>query len=179
MSNEINAIAFSKPFVRWRWLVALAAWTAVLSWVACLVACLLITFYDVESVMVTGPIICGLGIVIVVAGAHRSYRWAIALGVAHICIALLFFGLVLTLGWSPRDAETPFAVMGYAYLCLSGLLTIKVWRSRPMTWQPWECQSCGYPLYGLTEPRCPECGTSFDMAVVGEFETPDPAAEYE
>ncbi len=24
------------------------------------------------------------------------------------------------------------------------------------------CESCGYCLYGLTEPRCPECGTPFD-----------------
>jgi len=24
------------------------------------------------------------------------------------------------------------------------------------------CQKCGYPLWGLPEPRCPECGTPFD-----------------
>jgi hypothetical protein len=24
------------------------------------------------------------------------------------------------------------------------------------------CQSCGYDLRNLTEPRCPECGTPFD-----------------
>ncbi len=24
------------------------------------------------------------------------------------------------------------------------------------------CRSCGYNLHGLTEPRCPECGTPFD-----------------
>lgn len=23
------------------------------------------------------------------------------------------------------------------------------------------CRRCGYPLLGLTEPRCPECGTKF------------------
>jgi hypothetical protein len=26
------------------------------------------------------------------------------------------------------------------------------------------CQRCGYPLFGLPEDRCPECGTSFDKA---------------
>jgi hypothetical protein len=25
--------------------------------------------------------------------------------------------------------------------------------------QPGHCHQCGYPLYGLPEPRCPECGT--------------------
>ena len=25
-----------------------------------------------------------------------------------------------------------------------------------------KCLSCGYNLHGLTEPRCPECGTPFD-----------------
>ena len=24
------------------------------------------------------------------------------------------------------------------------------------------CARCGYDLQGLTEPRCPECGTPFD-----------------
>ena len=24
------------------------------------------------------------------------------------------------------------------------------------------CLECGYPLDGLPEPRCPECGTPFD-----------------
>ena len=28
------------------------------------------------------------------------------------------------------------------------------------------CLSCGYSLHGLTEPRCPECGTPFDDAML-------------
>lgn len=27
------------------------------------------------------------------------------------------------------------------------------------------CQTCGYALWNLTEPRCPECGTGFDLRV--------------
>ena len=26
------------------------------------------------------------------------------------------------------------------------------------------CVGCGYNLHGLTEPRCPECGTPFEMS---------------
>jgi len=28
------------------------------------------------------------------------------------------------------------------------------------------CEKCGYILYGLHDPRCPECGTSFDPALL-------------
>ena len=31
---------------------------------------------------------------------------------------------------------------------------------------PWLCQACGYPLLGLTEPNCPECGKLFDLTRV-------------
>lgn len=30
------------------------------------------------------------------------------------------------------------------------------------TTPPWLCKACGYPLLGLTEPSCPECGKLFD-----------------
>ena len=30
------------------------------------------------------------------------------------------------------------------------------------TTPPWLCKACGYPLLGLTEPSCPECGKPFD-----------------
>lgn len=28
-----------------------------------------------------------------------------------------------------------------------------------------QCENCGYPLYGLPEKRCPECGTTFTEAI--------------
>jgi len=34
------------------------------------------------------------------------------------------------------------------------------------------CWECGYSLIGLSEPRCPECGTPFDPA---EYERIDAA----
>ena len=34
------------------------------------------------------------------------------------------------------------------------------------------CSSCGYPLYGLPEPRCPECGTMFDPKLWRELKHP-------
>jgi hypothetical protein len=29
-----------------------------------------------------------------------------------------------------------------------------------------KCEHCGYLLYGLTEPRCPECGEPFDWSLL-------------
>lgn len=34
------------------------------------------------------------------------------------------------------------------------------------------CRVCGYILYGLPEPRCPECGTQFDPKLLDELTEP-------
>ncbi len=40
------------------------------------------------------------------------------------------------------------------------------------------CRHCGYSLFGLPEPRCPECGTVFDMEEVQEeLATVEPARQ--
>jgi hypothetical protein len=33
------------------------------------------------------------------------------------------------------------------------------------------CRGCGYDLHGLVEPRCPECGRTFDPALLSSLET--------
>ncbi len=38
------------------------------------------------------------------------------------------------------------------------------------------CPRCAYPLHGLPEPRCPECGTPFDPALL-EPTSPQPEAQ--
>jgi len=35
-----------------------------------------------------------------------------------------------------------------------------------------QCLYCGYSLYGLTDPRCPECATQFDEKRLPENEVP-------
>lgn len=40
------------------------------------------------------------------------------------------------------------------------------------------CESCGYSLFGLRDPRCPECGTAFDVCLLDPayvpYTTPTP-----
>ncbi|MFK7788132.1 MAG: hypothetical protein AB8C95_01395 [Phycisphaeraceae bacterium] len=39
------------------------------------------------------------------------------------------------------------------------------------TTPPWLCKACGYPLMGLTDPSCPECGEKFDPEAVPKMAT--------
>ena len=48
----------------------------------------------------------------------------------------------------------------------AGLAVYLLWADRPFP--PGHCKSCGYNLRGLTENRCPECFTEFDLADVPE-----------
>ena len=47
-----------------------------------------------------------------------------------------------------------------AVLLLAAVPTLLVWRFAPK-FPRGHCQRCGYNLTGLTEARCPECGTEF------------------
>lgn len=51
-------------------------------------------------------------------------------------------------------------------LCLALLLSVVVLRSLGRRWRrqynPTVCRICGYMLIGLTNRRCPECGTKFE-----------------
>ena len=94
-------------------------------------------------------------------------------GVTHCAVCLLFTALVETFNWSPRQAELPFTVMGAGYVLASFPFTRWIYRNAPQTRPPWECRQCGYLLFGLTSPRCPECGTSFDLRVLEHPEAKD------
>jgi hypothetical protein len=50
-----------------------------------------------------------------------------------------------------------------AVLCTSVYVRNRYWPAR----EPGHCRVCEYNLRGLTEARCPECGTPFDPAEVG------------
>jgi hypothetical protein len=39
--------------------------------------------------------------------------------------------------------------------------------------RPARCGNCGYLLYGLPEPRCPECGEPFDPACLADKRPPN------
>jgi len=144
-------------------------WGLAAGWMGCLVCLatlLLIQYVDVESVMVTGPIIMVLGMLVAYLGSSGRYWQLTVLGLAHCGVCLLFFGLVVILRWTPSDAKVPFTLMGLVYGTASLIWVVWITANVPRRADPWACASCGYLLYGLVEPRCPECGQPFDPAGV-------------
>jgi hypothetical protein len=102
---------------RWSWIGRI---TAAVAWAACVVGTALI-FHEVESVIGTGPVLAGLGVILLIAGVvARRTLWTL-LGTAHVSVCLLFFGLVNLLEWDPSDAEMPFRVMSVLYTMASAV----------------------------------------------------------
>jgi hypothetical protein len=149
-----TSLPYSRPGKRTRILIAAA-------WLACVIAWLIL-FIHVEPAVVTGPIISVLGIVMLF-NAHRTRRRDVLwLGVAHIGLCILFFLLVNLNNWSPAQAFVPFVTMGFSYIAAAAVPTWFAYHREMHV--PGVCDSCGYALTGLPEPRCPECGRSFDLA---------------
>jgi hypothetical protein len=135
---------------------------AVATWLACVVACILIPAVDIESIVATGPIIAALGVVTgVMARKNRLSRTSL-IGFVHAGFCLFIFLLIVTLRWGPPQARHPVLIIGGLYTLACIPLTIWAWFEPSKERSPWVCAGCGYLLRGLTEPRCPECGTAFD-----------------
>lgn len=87
-----------------------------------------IMLYDVESVLVLGPILALTGTVgFMLAFIARAWPWTFIMA-SQVGICILFFLCVNILKWGPSDARQPFAVMGVIYLLLltSALILIAI-----------------------------------------------------
>ena len=95
----------------------------IVAWSVCAGAWLAVVTYDVESVLVTGPVIAALGVTLSVVGLRAPRRSALlpVIGAAHLAICLLCFGLVQWLSWSPREALIPFGVLGGIHVAVTGV----------------------------------------------------------
>jgi hypothetical protein len=97
--------------------------STILAWAACAIAWLLIVWVDVESVIVTGPIIALLGTMVIVRGIIEQRSRHLIAGTAHLGICLLFVVLVNLRNWSPNEAAMPFTVLGAIHVIGSGVGT--------------------------------------------------------
>ncbi len=140
-----------------------AAW---IGWASCAAALWLIVFVHVESVLVTGSVIAVSGLIAAYLGRRAKYVPLQLLGFANFGVCLLFFALVYLLSWNPDEAKDPFTVMGAMYVLTTFPCVLMATINAPRVVDPWVCATCGYLLYGLTEPRCPECGAPFDPSLL-------------
>ena len=111
---------------RLRWRLTRSQWLLASAWAACLVAWGLIVSLDVQTVVVTGPVIALLGLATAFTGlriGRRAYQW---IGAADVAICVLFVTLVNWLSWSPRDATLPFTVMGAMHVIGTGIVTARI-----------------------------------------------------
>jgi hypothetical protein len=83
-------------------------------------------------------------------GAFHVQDWHI---VAQYCVLAIVFGI----------ACRAIAMTRYE---------LRDQRERPERLSDPKCKTCGYLLIGLTEPRCPECATGFDVALLTGDQVP-------
>jgi len=128
--------------------------------------------WEVESVLISGPFLSLAGSCTVLAAGVMRHLAGILVGCAQIAICLLFVSLVNILQWDPTEAEHPFHWMATVYvLCFlpsAGVTFLKL----PEVGGFGNCEQCGYLLFGLTSPRCPECGRGFDPALLPALARP-------
>jgi hypothetical protein len=100
---------------RWR---AACQWLMGAAWACGVAAWVILVVVDVESVLITGPILLILGVVTLVLGARLGNAWPMCIGALHCAVCMLFFVLVQLFHWGPGEARLPFAYLGICY-CLA------------------------------------------------------------
>lgn len=130
------------------------------------VTLLLVAFIDVKVIVGLGPVICLCGLVGIVLAWRAVDILLIAANTAHVFVCLFLWLLIVATGWSPFEATVPVLFVAGVYCAVMTPISILIYRRHQRQGWPWECARCGYLLFGLTEPRCPECGLGFDPASI-------------
>jgi hypothetical protein len=106
---------------------------------------------------------------------RRAFWWVVAKsGVFAVLLGLLTFALIAavrTLYPFPLRAMLPWAVIPMALVIIVAVVFANRWLRRSMPGLLRHelldcgvpiCIACGYPLFDLRGPSCPECGTPFE-----------------
>lgn len=80
----------------------------------------LATFFDIESILFSGPLLSFTGVLTAVLGYRRSLMAAFYFGLSLPTMSLLTFCLIFGLQWGPAQAEVPVSrlVAGFGLLVI-------------------------------------------------------------
>jgi hypothetical protein len=92
------------------WLKLLVGACALTCWIS-----LALIYWEVESVLGTGPVVLILGGITAYVAKTRERHRLMMLGLLHVVCALVFFWCVQIFSWSPSEATEPFKWMGRIY----------------------------------------------------------------
>lgn len=104
-----------------------------------------------------------LGLLVLLMALRLRHRALGMLGV--VFIAQSCFTVWLINMTAPLSRQVDWSVLGLSgsLLVLTSAFVYRFW-SRPVPPADFlACRNCGYLLRGLVVPRCPECGTPFDV----------------
>jgi predicted amidophosphoribosyltransferase len=101
-------------------------------------------------------------------------------GIVTLAVALCLYALCQSMfqvaGEGSLGPECALVAVVILFAC--GLLLARLTRRRQqqLVIEPGYCQYCNHSLRGLTEPRCPECGSPFDPQEAFATDEPDARA---
>ena len=84
-------------------------------------------FYTIHSIVVTGGILCLVGIVTAFLSRRNRLSDGLAFGLSGPAISLACFTLINLLNWSPADAQHPVSIIAVVYATCALPLGLYVW----------------------------------------------------
>lgn len=140
--------------------VLAARWLVLTSWLSIALGPAYAILPSEGGAVILGFLAGSLGIGAALAGLLAQCPAAFILGMLHSVLGVLC-GMVIFACADGAIIEGVGAALIALVAVALVLPAIRFW-SRPLKpSDPWRCRRCGYSLYGLSEPRCPECGTVF------------------
>jgi hypothetical protein len=85
-------------------------------------------FVDVETIVITGPILSIFGIFGGIACVRKRYGFGALIGASGPVICLAIFLIIQLFSWGPSEAQEPVPLIGAVYmaiLCVMGLIALR------------------------------------------------------
>ncbi len=122
----------------------------------------LIAFESVEASGWVSVAAAALAVLLFITAIPDRNYWALLVAVTLLGASVALFALRQA-RVNVMDESGPLLGIGVLFFLAEAPFVWFAWVKTPvLPSNPNKCRNCGYLLYGLTEARCPECGTPCD-----------------